>query len=133
MATQRKYVWYYIGKIAVYMGEKIFWPQDHIDGDDIWVLTAVDGTMSAGNERMHPTLTKDPDLFDFKHHSAGWNTEVGISIKESRCIWINGPYQAGTHSDRVIFRLPGGLREKLRAIGKSLYSQLVVLLCPSKS
>ena len=93
MADQRDKVWFWVEMMKAMKKQKIIWPQDHIDGDDIWVVS-VDGTMSASNKRKHPALSKDPELFDFKHCSVEWNTEVGVSIKESCCIWINGPYRA---------------------------------------
>ena len=61
---------------------------------------------------------KDPANYSFKHHSAGFNAEVAVSIKESRCVWINGPGPAGEDVDLALFRKPGGLKEKLVAIGK---------------
>lgn len=115
--TLRDNVWYYVKKIAALMPEKIFIPENHILGDDIWIMT-VDGTMSAANEKAGEDVTKDPKHYSHKHHSAGFNTEVGISIKESRCIWINGPGPAGENTDLVLFRKPGGLRDKLCEIGK---------------
>ena len=115
--TQRDWVWFFVNKIAALRAQKIVWPESHSIGDDIWVAT-VDGTMSASNERSHPTLAKDPEQFSFKHKSAGFNVEIAVSIKESRCIWINGPYKAGKYADRVIFKAPGGLRDKLVSVGK---------------
>ena len=74
--------------------------------------------MFASNERAVKEAVKDPKNFSHKHHSAGFNAEVGISVKESRCVWINGPGPAGRDVDLVLFRKPGGLKEKLLSIGK---------------
>ena len=93
------------------------WPESHVVGNDIWVCT-VDGTMSASNEIAGKDNPKDPQLFSHKHHSAGFNAEVAVSVKESRCIWINGPGPAGRDVDLVLFRQKGGLREKLLETGK---------------
>ena len=39
-------------------------------------------------------------------------------MKESRCIWINGPGPAGVDVDLVLFRKAGGFKEKLLSMGK---------------
>ena len=93
------------------------WPDSHVSGDDVWVIT-VDGTMFASNEIAGEVAVKDPKNFSFKHHSAGFNAEVGTLVKESRCVWINGPGPAGEDVDLVTFRKPGGLKEKLQSINK---------------
>ena len=69
-------------------------------------------------ERAGEFTVKDPANYSHKHHSAGFNAEVAVSIKESRCIWINGPGPAGQDVDIVLFRAPGGVKEKLQSIGK---------------
>lgn len=117
VADQRDVVWFYIRKIAALKEEKIVFTKEHMDSDSIWIMT-VDGTMSAANEASHPTLSKDPEQFSFKHHSAGYNTEIGVSLIESRCLWINGPYKAGKFTDKAIFIKEHGLRDLLKSIGK---------------
>ena len=112
--TLRDWIWFFVEKINGLRHDKIHFPQDHIDGDDIWICT-VDGTMFSSWERAGETAVKDPRNFSHKHHSAGFNAEVAISVKESRCLWINGPGRAGEDVDLVLFRKPGGLREKLLA------------------
>ena len=115
--TIRDWIWYFVERINGLRHEKIVWPEDHTAGDDIWVCT-VDGTMFASHERAGEIAVKDPANYSHKHHSAGFNAEVAVSVKESHCIWINGPGPAGVDLDLVLFRKPGGLREKLLAIGK---------------
>lgn len=75
--------------------------------------------MFASWERAGEELVKDPENHSHKRHSAGFNAEVAVSVKESQCIWINGPGPAGKDEDLVIFRKPGGSREKLLATGKN--------------
>jgi hypothetical protein len=115
--TMRDNVWYYVEKIRALKHLKIFIPEDHITGDDIWICT-VDGTMSVSNERAGKDQPKDPAIFSFKHHAAGYNSEIAVSIKESRCIWVNGGHDAGSGTDRVLFRQPGGLRDTLKQYKK---------------
>jgi hypothetical protein len=40
-----------------------------------------------------------------------------LSLRESKVVWINGPYKAGTYNDIKIFR-ECGLKAKLEATGK---------------
>jgi hypothetical protein len=98
--TQRDWVWYFVDHICALQQEKIYIPNSHLEGEDIWIMT-VDGTMSASNEIAGEEKVKDPSMFSFKHHSAGFNAEVGVSILESRCVWINGPEPAGDKTDLV--------------------------------
>ena len=115
--TIRDWVWFFVEKVHGLRHQKIIWPRSHVNGDDIWVGT-VDGTMFASWEIAGEERVKDPANYSHKHSSAGFNAEVVVSIKESRCIWINGPGPAGKDVDLVLFRKPGGLREKLLEIGK---------------
>jgi hypothetical protein len=59
--------------------------------------------------KTHPTKTKNPLYFSFKHKRAGLLYEVGMSIHEERCVWINGPYPGGKTNDKGVFN------DKLRA------------------
>ena len=62
----------------------------------------------------------DPKMYNHKKHSAGFNAEVAVSIKESRCMWINGPGFAGEDTDLHSFRKEGGFKEKLLEIEKKV-------------
>jgi hypothetical protein len=115
--TQRDWVWYFVDRICALQQEKIYIPESHLNGDDIWIMS-VDGTMNVSNEIAGEENPKDPSMFSFKHHSAGFNTEVGVSLLESRCVWINGPEPAGANTDLVLFKKPGGLAEFLLQHGK---------------
>ena len=78
---------------------------------------SVDGTHLVSLEPGNEDLPKDPAYFSFKHHSAGFNYEVGIDLFKSRCIWLRGPYKAGEYNDAKVFS-ECGLQAKLRAAGK---------------
>ena len=41
-----------------------------------------------------------------KFNKAGVNYELGISISESRLVWMNGPFKAGTN-DAMVFNTKG--------------------------
>ena len=89
------------GKIAALKHVKIYIPQDHVDGDDIWICT-LDGTMFTSWEIAGTDRAKDPIMYNHKNKCAGFNAEVAVSVKESRCIWINvepkkGMYFSGSY------------------------------------
>lgn len=110
----RKYKWLYIDKIRALIVEVVKWPDFH--DDDIWVVT-VDGTHFRSEEPAHPDFPKDTAAFSFKHHCAGFNYEVGLSLWESKLIWFKGPFLAGEYNDLKIFT-EAGLMEKLKSTGK---------------
>jgi hypothetical protein len=111
----RDWCWYYVEKMQALKAVKITWPEDNF-GDDIWGLT-VDGTHCWIQEPQHPTWSMDSDFFSHKYGKAGLNYELGISIFESRLVWMNGPFPAGSN-DLKVFKKPEGLKAKLRAVGK---------------
>jgi hypothetical protein len=116
--TQREWVWFFVTKIAYLEADKIYWPDKLVYGDDIWACS-VDGTMTKAYEKAHPEIAKDPAMFAFKHHSAGYNSEIVLSLAESRCLQFTPTEKAGPEGvDRVLFRSEGGLRDKLRSINK---------------
>lgn len=108
-------VWHWVGKIRGLLAHKIHWPADNF-GDDIWG-SSVDGAHFRTQERRSAELNLDPKIFSHKHRCAGFNCEVGISLLESRCVWLNGPFEAGTHNDIKIFQ-EKGLADELRNTGK---------------
>lgn len=113
--TVRKTCWYFVEKIQALKAIKIGWPSDNF-GDDVWVMT-VDGTHFRTEEPSHPELPKDTSYFSFKHHCAGFNYELGVALRESKLVWMNGPYEAGKYNDIKIFR-EEGLKAKLQSTGK---------------
>ena len=120
--TVRTACWYYVDKIRHLKRSKIVWPE--FLPSDIWVMT-VDGTHLVTLEPGDSDVPKDPSYYSFKHHSAGFNYEVGIHLFESKCIWLSGPHKAGTYNDAKIFA-EKGLRAKLaqakkKAIGDHGY------------
>ena len=107
-----------IKKIQGLLSYKIYWPEDNF-GDDIWACS-VDGTHFRSQEMRTEEdggLNLDPRIFTYKHKCAGFNYEVGISLSESRCVWLNGPFEAGTFNDIKIFE-EKGLGALLRRIRK---------------
>ena len=62
----------------------------------------MDGTDFKTWEPKHPTKPIDTKYALHKIKSAGLRYELGISVKTGRCVWIHGPFPAGTH-DMTIF------------------------------
>lgn len=110
--------WDLLLRIQALKATKIVWPTAEEIGDDIWI-GSVDGTHMKTEEPNHPYFPKDTKAFSYKNHSAGVSYELVLSLKESRIIWMNGPFLASMH-DSTIFSLPGGLRDKLQGTGLRL-------------
>ena len=68
-------------------------------------------------EPSHENLPKDPAYFSYKHHAAGFNYEIGLSLYESKLVWFNGPFKAGEFNDIKMFA-EGGLKDKLQSTKK---------------
>lgn len=108
--------WSTIAKIAALQEDKIKWPDNF--GNDIWVGT-VDGTMIKSHEPNHEKYPKDRKAFSFKHHASGYNYEIVLSLVESKIIWLNGPFKAGTN-DIQMLTCEDGLCDLLRHQQKRL-------------
>ena len=110
----RQRVWYYVGKIRQLKKEKIVWPADNF-GSDLWVIS-VDGVHFWIEEPQHPEWSQDREYYSHKYNKAGLCYELGISLSESKLVWMNGKFKAG-RSDNSIFQKEG-LMQKLVSIGK---------------
>jgi len=101
--TGRKWSWFYSEKIAQLKNELIQWPENW--GGQVFLIT-VDGVHFRIQEPAHPTYKRDTKYFSHKSGRAGLDYEIGISIYESKVVWINGPFKAGRH-DVKIFKEDG--------------------------
>ena len=111
--TCRDWGWFYAAKIRALKADKIVWPTDNTRA--IWIMT-VDGTHCWYHEPPHPEFSINTDYYSQKFNHAGLNYKLGMSLNESRLIWMNGPFRAGL-PDRNVFR-DEGLRDKLRQLGQ---------------
>ena len=81
-AKMRTKVWFWVRQIAALKALKIFWP-------DEWATTfivSVDGTHFEINEPTHATLRLDTSWYSFKHHTAGHNVQIVLSIFTDQCV-----------------------------------------------
>jgi len=115
MDKLRNECWYFVDRIRALLALKAGWPADNF-GDDKWVMS-IDGVHFVTYEPSHEKLPKDPAYFSYKHHAAGFNYEIGVSLYESKLVWFNGPFKAGTFNDIKMFT-DGGLKAKLQATKK---------------
>jgi hypothetical protein len=106
--TVRKWVWIYVCAIQALKGQKIIWPWDTVHSDTI-IIVSVDGVHCRIRE---PREQPDARWYSHKFHKPGVAYELGISMEESRLVWIKGPYFAATH-DVTILRQPNGLKAKM--------------------
>ena len=118
----RNRVWFYVEKIRQLKWEKIVWPADNF-GNSLWAIT-VDGVHFWIEEPQHPDWSQDREYFSHKYGHAGLCYELGISISESKLVWMNGKFKAG-RSDNSIFKKEGLMAKLIstgkRAIGDSGY------------
>lgn len=101
----------YIDLISQLRDKKIKWTINDNPNEN-FVMT-VDGTHCPISE---PRTQPSADWYSHKFHGPGLGYEIGLSIFKNQVIWLNGPVKAG-EPDMNIFRLPGGLKEKI-PVGK---------------
>jgi len=112
--TKGKPLWKWIAKVALLIEKKIVWPEQfNNENDSRKYLVLVDGVDFLSEERYenrHPTFNIDPSYASHKYNKAAYKYEVAVSVYESKCVWINGPYK-GTVHDITIFC--NGLKAKI--------------------
>jgi len=91
------------------------------DNDTIFIIS-VDGTHCRINE---PRKNPSSQWYSHKFHKPGVTYELGIDIRSSKLVWINGPFPAG-QNDLQVFRKEGGLKSQIpdgkKAIADSGYA-----------
>jgi DDE superfamily endonuclease len=114
----REHCWSMLLRLQALKATKIVWPTAAEIGNNIFI-GSVDGTHVETEEPNHPVFPKDKTAFSYKNHAAGLAYELVVSLFSSHIIWMNGPFPASIH-DNKIFNSPGGLREKLQGTGLRL-------------
>ena len=77
-------------------------PESDSNDETIFIMT-VDGIHCSIEEPSLKLFSENRKFFSHKYHGAGLDYELGISIFQQKCVWVRGPYPAGTH-DATIFR-----------------------------
>lgn len=105
--TCRKWNWFVVDRLYELYKRKIKWPRRFDDPDYEQFILSVDGVHCLTKE--HHTADRPYNKKDFshKHGCAAYTYEVACAIWLNRCIWINGPYPAGT-GDIQMFRMVDG-------------------------
>ena len=93
-------LWRWIEKIQSLKTIKIVWDDDPTT--EIHCVS-VDGVDFKIWEKKHPLLNQDKHMCSQKFKSAGLKYEIGLSIFESKCVWLAGPFRCGKHN-KTIYR-----------------------------
>jgi hypothetical protein len=107
----RALTWYWVDAICRLYSYKICWPTHF----NTVFICSVDGSHKKSNETRHPTLKKDPKLFSFKHHCAGFNVQIVLHLFESRILDVfvsrGGQNDMGNViSSDLLNKIPAGKR-----------------------
>jgi hypothetical protein len=108
--TARSRTWRYVRSFQGLKDHKVKWVcSDPNNLPDEIFICSVDGVHCQISEiRTKP----DKNLCSFKNKKPGVVYELAIAVYDSRLVWINGPFFAGT-GDIDVFRMPGGLKSKI--------------------
>jgi len=109
--TLRRWTWFFVKKLRALEVVKIVWPQDHEWGQTTFIIS-VDGVNFRFHEEKHPTLSKNPDLFDHKSNGPGLSYELALDVWKSRLVWAKRK-PITKDNDRKFFARAGGLRSKI--------------------
>lgn len=96
-------LWRWIRAIASLKKDKIVWPESLNDPNSEIFIVSVDGTDCKIWEKKHPLMNKNSKLCSHKFKSAGLKYEIALSVYESKCVWISGPFRCGK-GDLAIFQ-----------------------------
>jgi hypothetical protein len=112
--TVRTATWKFIAKISALFKDKVYWPKKwrkghpEVNGEDVpTFLLTVDGVHCRVSEAKTVEYKK---MYSHKFHQAAFDYEIGLSVYESRLVWVNGPFPA-SFNDISIFRM--GLKQKI--------------------
>lgn len=115
--TWSNWVWEYVARISLLFPETVTFPDrwnNKETGDTrepIFIIT-VDGVHCPILEPTLRNFEENKPFFSHKFHRAALDYELGISIFTQQCVWVSGPYPAGTN-DITVFRasLKGRMQE----------------------
>lgn len=123
--TARKWVEYFVTKIAALKPDLIKWPETF--GDVVFIVS-VDCVNFGVNEPRHKTLHKDKKMFDRKGGKAGYTYEIALHLWESKIVWASDPFKPNDGGDAAIYQTEGGLMHTIsegkKAIADKIYKGL---------
>jgi len=109
--------WRWMKRIQALQASKIVWPEEeYMDRNGNKFTITLDCVDFHTREPKHPTLNLDKGFSSHKFKKAAFRYELGLDVHSPRLVWINGPFKAGTYSDKKIFK--GGLKDKLKPLRK---------------
>jgi hypothetical protein len=101
--VQGKRLWLWIERIANLAAKKIVWDKS-LDSEDTEVYAiSADGVDFKMWERQHPVYPIDTKAMSHKFRSCGAKYIIALSVFQSKCLFIEGPYRAiWICSERVV-------------------------------
>jgi hypothetical protein len=104
--TWRTHAWAFVGKSAALYPEIVIWPDwwgnPEDPGRETRNIVTVDGTHCMIEEPTFDDFSENKKFYSHKFHTAGLDYEVALSIFEPKCVWVAGPYPAGTNDITII-------------------------------
>lgn len=96
-------LWRWVRLIGALKEKKIVWHPRLNDADTERFFATVDCTNYSTTEKKHPTLNKDPKMYDVKSNGAGLKYEIAMAVFHPQVISIQGPFPASVH-DMTLWR-----------------------------
>lgn len=116
--TWSNWAWDIVERISLLLPEVVRFPSrwDNPaaadDTEPIFIMT-IDGVHCLTEEPTHENFSQNKKFYSHKFNTAALDYELGISIFSQRCVWVAGPYAAGT-PDISIFR--ARLKQKMASL-----------------
>ena len=96
-------MWKWIGKIASLEATKIVWPEEEFNDPNsqkfIITIDGIDCNIQEKNTDIR--FNVDKKMCSHKHTSAGIKYEIAMSVFDSKCVWVNGPFRGGKHDLKI--------------------------------
>lgn len=96
--------WKWIRKIAAMKAIKIVWDPRFNNPDYQIYILSMDGVDFTVTEKPNDRLNIDPGMYSYKSNSAGLRYLIGLSLWDSKAVFIDGPYKPGERVDLSIWR-----------------------------
>ena len=94
-------LWKWIGKIAALLSSKVYWMPNLDDPSAATFAVSVDGVDFKIWEKPSALLNRDPLFCSNKFKACGLKYEIAVSLHDSRCVWVSGPFRGGKHDSTI--------------------------------